>query len=133
MPATCPPACGATTGPRCARPSGACTGPAPRLPRCSAATWTAPCGPANAPPPRSTGRCERRTVPRIRQLAGRQRKLLDVVGLGRPRERPRQAELLQNRLGDALDAGRVGRFTLGVGIIREAADLDRMLGGAVAG
>ena len=42
--------------------------------------------------------------------AGRQRPLLDVVGLGRSGERARQAELVQRRLRHALDAGRVRRL-----------------------
>ena len=56
-----------------------------------------------------------------------------MVGLARAGERSRQAELEQSGLGDALHAGRVGGEALGVGIVGKAADLDRVLGGAVAG
>ncbi len=55
-----------------------------------------------------------------------------MVGLGRTRERARQAELLQRRLGHALDAGRIRRLAAGVRVVGEAADRDRVLRRAVA-
>ena len=77
-------ACGAITAPPCARRWVASTGPAPRPPRCSAATWTAPCARASARRARSAAELYR----------SRRSGLLDVVGLAGARERPREAELL---------------------------------------
>src|SRR3954471_4475102 len=57
---------------------------------------------------------------------------LDVVGLGGAAERPRQAEAVERGLADTLDARRVGRPALGVRVVREAADLDRVLRAPVA-
>src|SRR6185312_17028162 len=64
--------------------------------------------------------------------ASRAAQQLNVIGLGRPTERPREAELLERRLRDALDAGRVGRLAARVRIVGESANLDRVLGRAVA-
>ena len=52
---------------------------------------------------------------------------LYVIGLGRARERADQAEARERRLGHALDAGRVRGFAASVGIVGEAAHLDRVL------
>ena len=52
---------------------------------------------------------------------------LDVIGLGRARERADEAEVRERRLRHALDAGRVRGFAARVRVVGEAADLDRVL------
>ena len=66
----------------------------------------------------------------IRGLAAEQ---LNVIGLGRPGEGAREAELLEDRLRYAFHARRVGGFTPRMWIVGEAAHLDRVLGSAIAG
>src|SRR5436305_7587557 len=68
-----------------------------------------------------------------RSARSRELQQLDVVGLGRAAERPRQAEAVQRGLGYALDAWSVRRLALGVRVVGEAADLHRVLWRAVAG
>src|SRR6476469_11007859 len=58
---------------------------------------------------------------------------LDVVGLTRAGERPREAEAPQGRLGHALDARRVRRLAARVRVVREAADFDRVRRRPIAG
>src|SRR4051812_7776017 len=58
---------------------------------------------------------------------------LDVVSLGRSRERSREAEPSQRRLGDTLDSRRVGGFAVRMRIVGRAADRDGVLRRPVTG